>query len=246
MQARTPSPRRSQPTDADEREIKRAQRLIRGLSTTAIVVAAITGALGVGYAAIAWTFDELITARGWIVVGCTTTCALGIFLGAVGLQRARDREIQAAADRQRHQDAERVSAAVRRIEELLPSADVAARLEQLHFQVALVARRSQTRTRIMRQMLERQQVVEKLIKEQVPAIVSNFDGQIATNRTRLDSIAVKLDEMPRLMERATTHGVGEVVERINDLERDFAGMRVREAERAGDVTRIRQRQEHDR
>ncbi len=85
--------------------------VIRRLSLAAIIAGSVAGTTALMWAAIAWQHDQLITPRGWIVVGGTTFFALGIFLGIFGLARARDREVQA---------------------------DSVATLEQLHARVAIL------------------------------------------------------------------------------------------------------------
>lgn len=67
---------------------------IRAASISALILASLSGAGGITYAAIAWTHEQLITPHGLVVFVATTACVLGIFLGVEGLGRARDREVQ--------------------------------------------------------------------------------------------------------------------------------------------------------
>jgi len=219
-----------------ESTVPRSQRVLRRLSTIAIVVAALAGAGGLTYAAVIWSFDELITPRGWIVVGCTTTCALGVFIGAVGFMQARNRELQAAADRQRHQDTDRITHAVATLEDLHrmvePLGRVAAVVEQQTQLLQTVERNSAQRTRIMRQLAER------------------MTGAVSANHERLTSLEGAVGALPQVVHAAARGAAVDVLERVEDLERDVASVRVREAQREqehrGGVSRIRPRPDRDR
>lgn len=229
-----PQPSPSNGNSTNEQEAA-PQRRLRIWSTFALIVAALAGGGGLTYAAVIWSTDELITPRGWIVVGCTTTCALGVFLGAVGNIQARNRELQSIADKQRHSDTRRINLAVAKLEDLLaliePLGRVASNVEQQAHLLQTVERNSQQRTKIMRQLAER--TVEAVGK----------------NQQRLANVETAVGALPKAMQDAATRGVREVCDRLDDLERDFAGMRVREAQREqeerGGVSRIRQRGQRD-
>jgi hypothetical protein len=72
-------------------------RIGRAGSLAALITGFVIGAISITWAALAWPYDQLITPKGWIIVAGTTACALTIFLGALGYQRARDREYQMRA-----------------------------------------------------------------------------------------------------------------------------------------------------
>lgn len=54
------------------------------------IVGPAVGALGLFYAAIAWHGDPLVTYKGWVVVSCTTFCALAVFVGESRWRHAQD------------------------------------------------------------------------------------------------------------------------------------------------------------
>lgn len=69
----------------------------------------VVGALGLFYAALAWHGDPLVTYRGWVVVSCTTFCALAVFV---------------AESRWRHAQQHRAPVTRQEVEELLTEAEV--------------------------------------------------------------------------------------------------------------------------
>lgn len=178
----------------DDEDDRRAPALspttIRRLAYAAIVAGVAAGTAALTWAAVFWAHEELITERGWIVIGGTTICALGCFLGPFGLARARDREHQEEADAAVERLAAIADVLEPLVEPLLATADLVTDL-------AAVAGKVEQNTRLL-----------VLLHDEDLSVIK----RVALRVTSQDGLAGQLNEIQRSI--ATIERTHDVFDRV--------------------------------